>query len=207
MSAYDEILGSLPVDDLARRLDASPDDVRQAAAAALPALLGGMQANAQQPAGASSLLDALGQHDPGLLDGDVDLDRVDRQDGERIASHVFGDQQEDVMARLGGSPLSGEGVGGALMKKLVPLLAPMVLSWLAKQVLGGGAGASGGVSGPSTPSAAPGGGLQDVLGQVLGAATGGAQGGSGQQAPSSGGIDAGSIIGDLLGGVLGGGRR
>ncbi len=194
MSAYDDILGALPVDDLASRVGASPDEVRQAAAAVIPALLGGLDANAQG-GGAGSLLDALGQHDPGLLSGGVDVGRLETQDGEAIANHVFGDRRDDVVARLGESPLSGQGVGGALIRKLLPLIAPMVLSWLASRVLGGGS------------TDAPGS-LEDMLKDVLGSATGGAaRGGSTGQAPTSGGIDAGSIIGDVLGGILGGGRR
>ncbi|PKW25952.1 DUF937 domain-containing protein [Phycicoccus duodecadis] len=199
MSAYDEILSALPVDDIAGRVGASPEQVRQAASAALPALLGGMSANAQEPSGASSLVDALGRHDPSLLDGGVSLDQVDEADGQRIAGHVFGAQQEAVAARLGESPLSGAGVGGQLVQRIIPILAPIVMSWLARQVLGGarGGAATGG-----------GGGLQDVLGQVLGGATGrSGPAGSASPAPTSGGVDAGSIIGDVLGGLLGGGRR
>lgn len=196
MSASDEILGSLPIGDLARRVGASPDEVQQAAAAVVPALLGGMQANAGS-GGAGSLLDALGQHDPGLVEGGVDLDQVDPADGEKITSHVFGGQQEEVASRLGASPLSGSTVGSDLVKRLMPILAPIVLSWLAKQVLGGR-----GSSGTSSASGGSGG-LQDVLGQVLGSATGGSVGGT----AGRGGVDAGSIIGDVLGGILGGGRR
>lgn len=218
MSAYDDILGALPVDDVAARVGASPDDVRQAAAAVVPALLGGLDANAQG-GGAGSLLDALGQHDPGLLSGGADLGQLDEQDGAAIAGHIFGDRQDDVVARLGESPLSGQGVGGALVRKLIPILAPMVLSWLAGRVLGGARGGSSGSSsgGAASPTPSlPGGGsasgapgsLEDMLKDVLGSATGGAaQGGSARQAPPSGGVDAGSIIGDLLGGILGGGRR
>ncbi|MBM6400544.1 DUF937 domain-containing protein [Phycicoccus sonneratiae] len=217
MSAYDDILGALPVDDIAGRVGASPDDVRQAAAAVVPALLGGLDANAQG-GGAGSLLDALGQHDPGLLAGGADLAQLDEQDGAAIAGHIFGDRQDDVAARLGESPLTGQGVGGALVRKLIPILAPMVLSWLAGRVLGGSRGGStGGSAGTPAPSPSlPGGGssgggpgsLEDMLKDVLGSATGGAaQGGSSGKAPSSGGLDAGSIIGDVLGGILGGGRR
>ncbi|WP_240917850.1 DUF937 domain-containing protein [Phycicoccus sp. HDW14] len=186
----------------------------------------GLDANAQG-GGAGSLLDALGQHDPRLLSGGADLGQLDQLDGTAIAGHIFGDRQDDVAARLGESPLSGQGVGGALVKKLIPIIAPMVLSWLAGRVLGGARGGSTGSSGssgsssgaatggaapaPSLPGGSSSGGpgsLEDMLKDVLGSATGGAaQGGSSGKAPSSGGIDAGSIIGDVLGGILGGGRR
>ncbi len=201
MSAYDEILAAVPVDDIARRLGASPDQVRQAAAAALPALLGGMEANAAEPSGARSLAEALGQHDPSLVEGGATLAGIDEGDGQAIAAHVFGDQQDAVAQRLGESALSGQGVGGALVKQLIPILAPMVLSWLAGRVLGRG-GAGGGAT-----TSSGGGGLEDTLRDVLGSATGGSAPSGAGTSPRSGGIDAGSIIGDVLGGLLGGGRR
>lgn len=201
MNPYDDILGAVPVDDIARQLDATPDQVRQAAAAVLPALMGGLEANAQEPDGARSLAEALGQHDPGAARGGAGLADIDVADGRAIAAHVFGDQQDAVAQRLGESPLSGQGVGGALVKKLIPILAPMVLSWLAGRVLGGAGGDSG-------AGGSAGGGVEDTLRDVLGSATGGAASpGGGSSAPRSGGVDAGSIIGDLLGGILGGGRR
>lgn len=196
MSAYDEILGALPVDEVAQQVGSTPEEVRRAAAAVLPALMGGLDANTRE-GGATSLLQALGQHDSGLLAGGTDLSSIDTTDGTAIASHIFGDQEDAVAERLGASPLSGQGVSSSLIKKLIPIIAPMVLSWLAGRVMGGSTrdGAGG---------AASGGGLENVLQDVLGSVTGG---GSTGQAPTSGGMDAGSIIGDLLGGILGGGRR
>ncbi len=195
MSASDDILGSLPLDQIAHEVGASPEEVEQAASAAIPALLGGLQANAEHDAGATSILGALAQHDGGLLDGGVDLDRVDRADGAQIASHIFGSNEEQVYSALGGSSAAGA-AGSALVKKLIPILAPIVLSYLAKQVLGGRApGGSAGSAGSagSTPAES---GLGGLLKDVLGSATG--------AAGSSGG---GGVLGEVLGGLLSGGRR
>ena len=224
MSALDDILGALPADAISQQVGASPDDVRAAAAAVLPALLGGLQANASDPSGADSILEALGQHQDDLLSGGADLSAINDSDGQAITNHIFGDREEDVVNRLGEVPaMGGSGMGGALVKKLLPILAPMVLSWLAKQVLGG-AGGGGGLGGggaapqradtsPSLPGSTGGaadgpGSLDDTLRDVLGGATGGAATApSGGGAAAPGGLDAGSIIGDILGGMLGGGRR
>jgi hypothetical protein len=222
MSALDDILGALPADAISQQVGASPDEVRAAAASVLPALLGGLQANAGDPSGAGSILEALGQHQDDLLTGGADLSAINEGDGQAIASHIFGDREEDVVNTLGELPaMGGSGMGGALVKKLLPILAPMVLSWLAEQVLGG-AGGGGGVSAPqradtspSLPGSTGGGGsvagpgsLDDLLRDVLGGATGGAASApSGGGAAAPGGLDAGSIITDLLGGMLGGGRR
>ena len=53
MSALDDILGALPADAISQQVGASPDEVRAAAAAVLPALLGGLQANAGDPSAVS----------------------------------------------------------------------------------------------------------------------------------------------------------
>ena len=193
MSAIDEILGLIPMEQLAGRLGVDQATAEAAARQALPTLLGGMQANAQG-GGEASLADALGQHDPALVEGGVDLDQVDPSDGSKIVGHVFGDQHEQVVNQLGGLP----GVGGSsLVRKLLPLLAPIVMSYLARRVLGGRAGSYGAAGGSG---GGLGGGLGGVLGQILGGALGGGSGGSGG---SHGGIDLGSI----LGGLLGAGRR
>ena len=220
MSALDDILGALPADQISQQLGTSPDEVRTTAAAVLPALLGGLQANAGDPGGAGSILQALGQHDDDLLTGGADLSAIDEQDGSAIASHIFGDQQDEVVNRLGGLPgVGGSGFGGDLVKKLIPILAPMVLSWLANRVLkGGGGGLGGGTASarpadtaPSLPGGSGGasapGSLDDLLRDVLGGATSGPGGAASGQGGSAGGFDPGSIIGDVLGGILGGGRR
>ncbi|WP_377641382.1 DUF937 domain-containing protein [Oryzobacter terrae] len=204
MTAVDDILGALPVEQVAQQTGSSPDEIRTTAAAVLPALLGGLQANAGDDSGAGSLLEALGQHDPDLLSGGADLDRIDPQDGQVIASHIFGDQQDEVANRLGGLPgVGGSGAGGALVKKLIPILAPMVLSWLANKVLRGGA--SSGQAGGS------GGGLGDVIGDVLGGGSPGSSGSSGSSPSLPGGSSSGApgglqdMLRDVLGGATGGG--
>ena len=94
-----------------------------------------MEANAQDPKGAQSLADALGQHSPALVQGGVNLDEVDTNDGEKIVGNVFGEQQGEVVNRLGA--VGGTG-GQGLVAKLLPMLAPIVLSYLASRMGGGG---------------------------------------------------------------------
>ena len=89
-----------------------------------------MEANAQDPAGAASLGKAIGSHDAGLVEGGVDLDQVDADDGDKIVSNVFGGQRDQVVNQLG----SQGGGDSGLIGKLLPLLAPIVMSYLAKQM-------------------------------------------------------------------------
>ncbi|HEU0213607.1 MAG TPA: DUF937 domain-containing protein [Jiangellaceae bacterium] len=183
MTDYNDLLSQIPMDELARRLGVDETTAEQAARQALPALLGGMQANAQDPAGAASLRRAVGEHDSRLIDGGVDLDQVDTVDGDKIVSNVFGDNRQQVVNRL--SETGGAGTGASdIIGKLLPMLAPLVMAFLAKQAQGSRTG--------QTSATRDAGGLGDLLGGLLG--------GSGGQAGAGG-------LGDLLGGLLGGGKR
>ena len=183
MASIDEVLAAIPMDRLAAQLGVDPATAEQASRQALPALLGGMEANAQDPAGAASLGKAIGSHDAGLVEGGVDLDQVDTDDGDKIVSNVFGGERDQVVNQLG----SQGGGDSGLIGKLLPMLAPIVMSYLAKQMSSRSTQAGGTGGG--------GGGLTDILGSVLGGGGGGGKGG--------GGLD----IGSVLGGLLGGGKR
>lgn len=181
MGAIDDILASIDPDQLGAALGTDPQTARNAAAAAIPTLINGLQANAGSPDGASSLLDALGQHAGSGLYGDsVDLNAVDTADGQKIVAHALADDPSRLQAV--------SGLGGGLLSKLLPLLAPIVMSYLAKQLGMGGAAAQ--------PQAS--GGSGDILGGLLGGLFGG--GGLGGGTASSGGG-----LGDILGQILGGG--
>ncbi|MEI5584744.1 MULTISPECIES: DUF937 domain-containing protein [unclassified Agromyces] len=191
MAAYDDIIANIPISELARRLGVDEGTTRQAVDEALPALLGGMGANAQDPAGAASLERAVQQHPPQLFEGGVNLDQVDEQDGDKIVHNVFGDRTDQVVQKLGASGGADQGI----IQKLLPILAPIVLSFLASQF-------SKRQQSPGQADAAPagGGGIGDILGGLLGGGGGG--GGAGG---AGGGMLGG--LGDLLGGLLGGGKR
>jgi len=195
MSAVDDIVAQLPMSALAERVGGDAQGTEVAVRQILPALLGGLHANAQDPAGASSLAGALGQHSPDLVEGGVNLDHVDAEEGSKIVGNIFGGRSEQVAETLGGS-LGGD---TGLVQRLLPLLAPVVLSYLASRVGGQG-------------GAAPG---ADGLGGVLGGLLGGGQGaGAGGLGDVLGGLVGGTTrggesggLGDVLGGLLGGGRR
>jgi len=189
MSEIEQILSQVPMDQVAAALGVDRGEAEQATRTAIPAPLGGMQANAQDPAGAASLAGALQQHDGSALG--LPVDQIDTHNGQKIVQNVFGDQTSDVVARLGATT---PGNGSSLVSRLLPILAPIVMAYLAKKLEGGAAGtATGAVSG----------GLGDILGQVLGGA-GGAQTQPGTPTGQGG---MGDLLGGVLGGLLGGGRR
>jgi hypothetical protein len=208
MTEIHDLLNQIDVHQMASLLGTDPASAQSAIEAALPTLLAGMHSNAQAPDGAASLESALSQHQDGLVDGGVDASQVDTADGERIVGHVFGGQQDHVAAQLAGTAGLG-GIGGDLIRKALPILAPIVMSYLAKKIFGQGgpggvAGGSGAGQAGQTGSGAGGqaGGIDlgSILGGILGAGVGaGAGGGAGQQGSV---LD--SILGSL-GGILGGG--
>jgi len=212
----DEILAQIPSEELAAQLGTDPDTAMDAARKALPALLGGLSSNVSLGGG-----DALGaalqrDHDGSLLDSPNPLAAVDATDGGKIIGHIFGDKQDAVVERLGATSRAGSSV----FTKLLPLLAPLVMAWLAKKVggaLSGGtqqaatgavassqpAGILGGTP-AAQPSAQSGGGLGGLLGGLFGGGSQPTQSAPAQApaAPSSGGG-----LGGLLGGLFGGGSQ
>ena len=61
MSSIDDILANIPINSLADQLGVDPATAESAVREALPALVGGMQANAADPQGAASLAGAVEQ--------------------------------------------------------------------------------------------------------------------------------------------------
>lgn len=200
MSLESEILSQLDTEQLARQLGTDPATAEAGAAEAIRTLVGGMAKNAQDPQGEVALAGALNQHaqasrlfnTPGL-----DLDDVDQTDGEKIVNHVLGSEPQ----QLGALQAAGTGDAG-MAGKLLKLLAPIVLAYIAKQITEkkttGGGDILGQVAGGEN-----GGVLGQILGQVLG---GGGQTPT-QPTPQVEQQDAGGgILGKILGGLLGGGK-
>lgn len=147
--------------------------------ALLPMLAGAVNRNAQQPGGLEGLLGALsdGHHQRYLDDPSTLQDDSTIQDGNAILGHLFGDREVSRQAAVRASAQTG--IGADVLRKMLPLLAAMLMGGLSK-------GASqGGMSG--TPSAG-----QDGPGGALGGGMGGGLGGG---------------LGEVLGGLLGGGQR
>lgn len=180
MAGLDDILTLLPIDQIASKLGVDPAVARQAVQEGGATILSGLQRNAQTPEGASAIEKALGKH-AGLGDS-VDVDQVDTADGDKILTHVFGEQKDQVAQQLTSEPQTA----GIDFSKLLPLLAPIVLGLLSKGQQ------------QAAPQAQAAGGSGFDIGGLIGGLLGG-----GGQAPSSGG---GFDIGGLLGGLFGGSK-
>lgn len=187
----DALFSQIPLDQVASQLGVDSGTAGGLVQRVLPALVGGMDANARN-GGASSLGGAVQQHDgglfEGLLGGGADaLGGVDTDDGDKIVDHVFGSNRGSVVDALGSA---GGGDERGLIARLLPMLAPIVMSWLAKE-LGSAPSTPGSGGQPILPGAPASGGdeLESMLGNLLGGALGGDSGGG-----------MGALLGDLLGG-------
>ena len=137
-------------------LDAS--QATKVVSSTLPALLGQMQNNLTSKDGASGLLTALtsGKHDGSILDNlGGFLKGGDFSDGNKILGHVLGGNQDKMVQGLS----SKTGVDSSIISKILPMLAPIIMGYLAKQTQKGGV---------STGS-----GLNDILGGLMGGSGGG----------------------------------
>jgi hypothetical protein len=187
MAGLDDLFAQIPVQDIANKIGADEGEVNNAIRTLVPALVGGVAENVQaDQIDSSDLESAVAQQGAsGLLDGGVSVDQVDANEGDQYVAKIFGGNDSNAVA----SALAGTGAGGGdLIKKLLPILAPIVLAYIGKQLTKGSAG--GGAQAQAAPG---GGGLGDVLGSILGGAGGG-----------GGNNPLGSILGSVLGGSGGG---
>lgn len=162
-SLVDELLQQLqgaPTGQIAQQLGTDPNTAASAIAAALPMIMGALGNNAQQPGGAGALFNALqrdhagagamdlGSMLGGLLGGSQSAGAgglggllgsvlgggapASRQmDGGGILGHIFGGAQPRAEAGLG----QATGMRGDQASKLLKILAPIVMAYLAKQVM------------------------------------------------------------------------
>ncbi len=125
---------------ISQQLGAGHAQTAGAVAAALPMILGALGHNASQPQGAQSLFGALGKDHAsggGVADilGAVLGGQQNRQtDGLGQLGHIFGGQQQTAETGLG----RATGLGSDKAQMLMKILAPIVMSYLAKRMFSGG---------------------------------------------------------------------
>lgn len=175
MAGLDDILKSLPIDQIASKLGVDPAVAKQAIEEGGATILGGLQKNAETPEGSAAIAKALSKHATDA--DDVDIDAVDTEDGKKILGKIFGENEQAVAQKLTSEPKTA----GIDFAQLLPMLAPIVMGLLAKKQTAEPAAAE---------PAASGGGIGDLIGGLLGG------GGS----SSGGGLDIGGLLGGLLGG-------
>jgi hypothetical protein len=144
------------------------EQTRAAFDALTPVVASGVRRSAQSPTGLQDILSSA-------LNGNQNLDAAS---GNEILGQIFG--SKDVSRGVAQQLSATSGIGAAVLKQLLPIIASIVMGQVAKKMGGGGQSSGGG-------------GLGDILGDILG-------GGSQQQAPQSQGGGLEDILKDILGG-------
>lgn len=165
-------IGQTVISSVAGKFGMDPNQAESAVSAAIPAILNGINNNAQSEEGAASLNKALEKHDGGILDNIMGMFGGDtqelEQDGSGILGHVFGGDQENVAQGIAKK-------SGLSMQQIIPILtmlAPIVMGYLGKQKKetntdqGGLGGLLGGLLGGGG-SKSSGGGIMDMVTGML----------------------------------------
>ena len=147
------------------------DQVSQVIAAGLPMILGGLAKNTDTKEGADAL-DAAVTKDHSdtspLEDSEKAAAAADEKDGEGILGHVFGGSGGNIFDLIA----SKTGSDSDTVKKVLAMLAPLVLVYLAqhkKQNDLDSEGVSDSLKKTTTPSGTP---VKDILSGILGKDTG-----------------------------------
>ena len=116
---------------LAKRAGVDIKDFGKIAAIALPLLLQAMNINNQNSKGLTSFNQALNQHQTKNNYDSLNqfAQNVDTEDGDKIVSHVLQDDKQKISDNLAGRL----GVSPDTVKKVLAVLAPLVIKYLADQ--------------------------------------------------------------------------
>jgi hypothetical protein len=159
MDLINSDLGKQIIGSITQQTGISEQQAGSVVANGLPEILGKLQQNNDSDGG--GLLGALlgGKHDGSILDNVGGyLNGGNFDDGGKILGHVFGNDTASVENSLS----EKTGVSSSIISKILPMLMPIIMGYLGKQVSNGGVSDSGG--------------LGSILGSVLGG--GNQQGGS-----------------------------
>lgn len=145
---------------MASELGVSEQQAASGAAALLPAILGGLNKQAQAaPGGLEGLGSLLGQlGGGGLLDQVLSPQPTNPAPGNDVLGQIFG--SKDVSRAVAGNAAAQSGLDATLLKKMLPMLAMVVAGYFAKQHASASAQPAPGASAP--------GGLGGLLGGLLG---------------------------------------
>ena len=199
-----EAQGGNGIDNLARQFGLGRQETEQVLRHVLPAMSAGFKQRTRSESGLDSLLRRIqGTDYEEVYEDPAALQReATREKGNQVLAEVFG--SKDVSRAVAQKAEFASGIGGTVIKAMLPMIASMVLGGMQKKTssdsgMGGILGSLiQGMAGGGRRSS--GGGLDDLLGAVLG-------GGAARQPQPQPRSRGGGGIGDILGGLLGGKRR
>ena len=162
MNLLDTVLNnSSVVNQVAQQLNLDAGDAQNAMQHMLPALTKGITNNMSKEGGLEGLLGALssGNHQQYVDNPNILGNQETIQDGNAILGHILG--SKDVSRNVAGHAASQTGLDSGLLKKMLPMLATVVMGSLSKQTAQAGITQQGG----------SGGGLLDAMGGIGGLAS------------------------------------
>ena len=132
------------VGQLARNFGIDEQQAKSAMAQMVPALSQGLKRNMESEEGLASLMQALqrGDHQRYVDQPETLAEAGATSEGNAILGHIFG--SKDVSRAVAERAAGGSGLDAGLLKKMLPVVASMVMGGLSKQTGGGGAAGSGG---------------------------------------------------------------
>ncbi len=137
----------------------------EALRAVLPAFSTGLKRNTTAPEGFGAFMQALsgGRHEKYIDDTNTAFSDEGMREGNGILGHLFG--SKDASRAIARHAANASGVGENVIKKMLPVIASMVMGGISKQASGQAQQLGPTAEHNSTPANALGGG---ILGQILG---------------------------------------
>ena len=185
MNILDSILSNgSAISSVANKLGITEEQARNGLSQIVPALGRGIASNSSQQGGLDALTRVLetGNHGRYIERPDILGSQEAVDDGNGILGHIFGNK--DVSREVATRASKQTGIGSAVLRKMLPMAASLIMATLGKRMLGNTGGAAGG-----------------LLGNILGGLFGG--GNRGRRAGGLAGMldfdRDGSIADDLLG--------
>lgn len=199
---------------IGRQFGLSDEQTRSALDALVPVVAAGVRRNAQTPDGLQDIFRSVltGGAGNGLDDdNEIAFERA-KPRGDDILGKAFG--SKDVSREVAQQLSATSGIGAAVLKKLMPIVASIVMAQVAKRMGAGNSSGGGGLGDilgdilgggqkqQQAPTGGSGGGLGDILKDILG----GGQAAPAPRQPAPSGQGSGNPLEDILGDILGGGR-
>ena len=166
----------MDLSEIGRQFGLNEEQTRAAVEALTPVVAAGMRRNGGAGGGLNDIIRSITQA------GAPDETGAATSQGNDILGQIFG--SKEVSRGVANELSATSGIGASILKKMLPIIASIVMAQVAKQM-----GSRGGSSG---------GGLGDILGDILGGGSAPEPRQTAPQPKSTGGIE--DILKDILGG-------
>jgi hypothetical protein len=169
----------MDLSQIGRQFGLDDAQTRAAFEALAPVVAAGVRKSAQSPDGLQDILKRVVAGGYGDTLGNPDAVAFERAKprGDDVLGQIFG--TPDVSRGVAQQLSATSGIGAAILKKLLPIVASIVMGQISKRM---GAGA-----GPSANTGGAGGGFGDILKDILGGGLGGGMGGGQSRGGNQGG--------------------